>query len=653
MAEITTPTEVLHQKVDAMAEEGVLTALSYKKLKKSIDDSLLVRAPGGDVPLHVFTQIKPEDVKIKASHSIPDIKTVIDKTMLKSSLHDFDNHYITHVLKKDTTGMVVNAQRGGFVITKYEIEKVEDVLGAYEQHSVRINPIEGVPSTIVFRIPALEEDGTYTANGVKYRLRKQRGDMPIRKIAPDRVALTSYYGKSFVARSSKKVNNYSSWICAQVMAKGLATDDDSITDLNPNDVFDNEFKCPRLYSTLAMSFRSFSAGGFALNFDHRKREALYGKEALTSYEADGRIVIGKNGEGAFLVMDTNGILYADGLGGENVIGTLESFLKIDTLAAPVDYAEIKVFGKDIPVGIFLSYLIGFTKLIEMLKVTPRRVAAGQRQNLQDDEYAIVFSDETLIFNRDDRLASMILAGFSAVDKITRNFSVHTFDKRGVYLNLFEGLGATARYLREVELMDAMFIDPITRELLEGMHEPVVMRGLIVRAAQMLLTDDHPDALDMNYMRIKGYERFAGAAYAELVQAVRDHRSKGGRATQPIQLHPYAVWKRIAQDPSVGLVKDINPIENLKQAEAVTFAGTGGRGRRSMVKSTRAYHPSDMGVISESTVDSSDVAVNTYLSADPQFNSVRGTTNRYVIGQTGPTALISTSALLSVASDRDD
>ena len=73
----------------------------------------------------------------------------------------------------------------------------------------------------------------------------------------------------------------------------------------------------------------------------------------------------------------------------------------------------------------------------------------------------------------------------------------------------------------------------------------------------------------------------------------------------------------------------------------------------MTKKTRKYHPNDMGVTSEATVDSGDVGINTYTSADPQFNSLRGTAKPYVIGKTGATALFSTSALISPGADRDD
>jgi len=80
---------------------------------------------------------------------------------------------------------------------------------------------------------------------------------------------------------------------------------------------------------------------------------------------------------------------------------------------------------------------------------------------------------------------------------------------------------------------------------------------------------------------------------------------------------------------------------------------GGRNSRSMTRDTREFHPSDMGVISESTSDSSDVGINTYTSANPNFTSVRGATKRFDMKDPKASSLLSTSALISVGSDRDD
>ncbi len=621
-------------------------------------------APDGKTTLDKFIQIPPEQLKIETSPVIPDITTVVDKTMLKSSLIDFDQRYIKHVLTKDVAGMVLNIQNAGIAVTEYSAERIEDVMGAYDTYTVRVTPVEGANSTFRFKLPVLEEDGTYQANGVKYRMRKQRGDLPIRKISPDRVALTSYYGKVFISRSEKRVNDYGLWLRNNIMAIGLDDTNNVVTNMHPADVFDSTFPSPKLYSSLAMGFRGFTlkpalyprtVGNvpFDLSFDYTKREKLYGAATLEQYEHDGSLVCGINNDGRYLVIGGDNELYFTHEGNLLPYGSIESLLGLEAEKAPVDFAEIRVMGRNIPIGFVLGYELGLDKLMKSLRVEPRRVPAGSRVNLTADEYSLVFSDETLVFSKEDKKASIVLAGFNEFHRVLRGFNSFDFNNRDVYLNVLESSGPSTRYLREIDLLYQLFIDPITRDLLIEMKEPTNFRGLLIRSCEMLMVDQHPSELDPAFMRIKGYERMAGAVYSEIVRSIRAHNGRSGKGKVAIDLHPFAVWKNIAQDPSIAIVSDINPIQNLKETEAVTFSGTGGRNSRSMTKHTRAYHPNDMGTISESTVDSSDVAINTYTSADPQFTSLRGISRRYKVGETGATALLSTSALLSPGSDRDD
>lgn len=651
--DMVTPESGVMKVCARLADDGLLTGAEYRKYEELARSHRKLIAPDGKSTLYEFTQVPKEALAIEKSAEIPDIKHVFDKSMLKSSLLEFDTRYIKHVMARDISAMVLNIQNAGICITDYNVERVEDAVSSYDTHTVRVNPVEGAPSTLRFKLPALADDGTYRSNGVKYRMRKQRSDLPIRKIAPNRVALTSYYGKVFISRSEKRVNDYSTWLNNAVMAKGLDMSDSAVTNLKPNNVFDNTFKCPKLYSSLAMSFRSFTVAGFEWNLDHTARLAMFGQDALTVYEKDGAIIIGKNPKGELLIVDQNNTLYTGVNGVINEFSTMETLLDLPVDRAPVDFVEIKVMGKTIPLGVMLGYEVGLEKLMRMLRVEPRRVPAGTRLNLEPHEYPIVFSDETLVFSRDDRSASLILAGFSEFHKTLRNYSVFEFDRRGVYLNLLEGMGSSARYLREIDLLYQLFIDPITRDLLIEMGEPTDFRGLLMRATELLLTDYHPKEGDGAYLRTRGYERMAGAVYSEIVRAIRVHNGRGGKTKHPIDLNPYAVWKNISQDPSVLVVLDINPIENLKQLEAVTYSGVGGRNSRSMTKGTREYDVNDMGTISEATVDSSDVAINTFTSADPQFTSLRGISRRYKLGESGMTPLLSTSALNAPCATNDD
>ncbi|WP_144106713.1 hypothetical protein [Paraburkholderia sp. BCC1886] len=653
-----TPDGAVMKICDRLAEQGMLTAGEHRRYQALSEAYKKIVAPDGKSTLADFVKIPAEAIAIPASPEIPDIKTVTDKSMLKSSLHVFDSHYIKHVMQKDIAGMVLNLQQAGLCVTDYDVQEVDDVMGTYNVYTARVTPVDGASSTFRFRLPVLSEDGTFTSNGVKYRVRKQRGDLPIRKIAPDRVALTSYYGKVFVSRSTKRVNDSGTWLVNNITAIGLDKSNPIVQHLQTAAVFDNLFTAPRLYSTLAMAFRGFQLGGFDWSFDHTKREALYGKDTLAMIERDGIVVCGKSlrKPNAFLIMDRQGALYQYDKGERHRpldLPSIEEMLGLDPSKSPVDFAEVSVLGRTIPLGIVLAYEMGLDRLMKFLGVEPRRVPAGQRVNLQPNEYSLVFADETLVLPKDKMYASLVLAGFNEYHRSIRTYNLHEFNKRGVYLNVLESGGASQRYLRELDLQYQLFVDPITRELLIDMKEPTDYQSLLLKACEMLLTDTHPDELDSRWMRIKGYERMSGAVYSEIVRSIRVHNGRPGKSRVPIDLNPFQVWKNVTQDPAKIQVSDINPIQNLKEMEAVTYSGVGGRGSRSMTKQTRVYHENDMGTISESTVDSSDVAINTYTSADPQFTSLRGLSRRYDLKTSGVTALLSTSALLSPAADRDD
>lgn len=650
---IRTPEAGVMEVCDRLADIGKMTAKEYKRYQDLANTYKRIPAPDGVGTLADYVKIDPAILAMDESPSIPDIRTVTDKSMLKSSLLEFDSRYINKVLQREIAGMVLQFQQAGICVTDYKVELVEQITGDFFAFEVKLVPIEGSPSTFRFKIPVINEDGEWEANCTKYRLRKQRKDVPIRKIAPDTVALTSYYGKLFVTRSAKVVNNYPKWLTNQIRAIGENDDDIRLTKLRSANVFDSGFEAPRTYSTIAMSARSFVVRGFTFNFDHTKREELYGLDMMSKHEKDGSILCGKNDKNQLILMDPVGELYIVEDDVVTEFYPIEQLLELDLNKAPVEFCEVSIGNREVPVGVVLAHELGLTNLCKLLRVQPRRVPAGTRVALEAHEYAIVFADETLVFLRDDRMASLILAGFNQYHAAIRKFPVHEFEKKGVYLSVLDSGNGGARTLRGINNAYNLFVDPITRDLLIEMGEPTDFRGLLLRSAEMLLTDSHPDEMDSAYMRVCGYERVAGHVYTEICKGIREHSSMPGRSRAAIDINPYAVWKSIQTDSAGAQVNDINPVQNLKEQEAVTSSGSGGRSGRSMTKKTRGYHENDKGTISESTVDSQDVAINIFTSADPQFTSLRGMSRRYKDGVTGATALLSTSALLSPGSDRDD
>lgn len=647
------PLTNLRKQADEYAEYNIITSSEYRKLLKDIDKFSELENPyNASEKLINNIDVTKEDIAINdQKNKIVASDLVADKTMLESSLISFDSDYINKVMKKDILAMVTSIQNSGVMIKKYEVEEDNSALGNYEYHRIEVKPINGSSSVIHFKIPKINGDGSFIANGNKYIMRKQRADVPIRKIDPNTIALTSYYGKTFVTRNQLRVNSTLASIIKTINL-GITTDHPFIKNVAPAKVFDNNFKAPYIYSAISDNFKSFSIeDNYNFIFDYTERYVLFTKDIIDQLETNGKIVCGFTKNMNPIVVDTNNEFFIYEKNLFTPIGDILNILKMDTIKTPVDFSDIRIFSKTIPVGVILGYFIGFKNLLTLLKAKYRIVDGRKNKELQHDEYAITFKNKSFIFSRKDGYNSLILAGFTHFENIIKKHDYEIFNRKDIYLNLLESRGLTSIYIREIINTDKMFVDPITKNILEEMNEPVTFKGLLIRATELLLKYYHPDSQDMAYMRIRGYERIAGSIYKELSATVRQFTNKNISGKSKLDISPYQIWQSITKDPAIKLIEDINPIQNLKESETVTYVGEGGRTKESMNKASRAYHINDMGVVSEATVDSSDVGINAYLSANPNFKDLRGLMKENK--QYNPSNIVSTSALLSPGMTHDD
>lgn len=374
----------------------------------------------------------------------------------------------------------------------------------------------------------------------------------------------------------------------------MDSEDESVTDLKHIKTFVSDQTLPRIYTILSHHFREFTVDGkYQIYVDYTRRLTRFTDAVVLAVETDGFVFVGMSGNDP-LVVDQNNTFYLVKNGKREILGRIEDLLGLDASKAPVEIAELQLFSRTIPVGIVLGHRMGLSELMSLLEVVPRRVPVGERLTLTDDEYALRFADESLVFNKDNQKAQLVLAGFNRYHRSIRQYNVDTFDDSEVYVNVMEDSGIRVGSVRELELTMDMFVDPITRDLLVEMNEPTTLAGLLIRSCELLMLDWHPDETDMSAMRIRGYERMAGAVYSELLKGVRRYRSRGVGSAAKVDINPEAVWMNINKDASISQIEESNPIQNLKEKELVTYMGTGGRGTRSMVKHTRAFHKNDLG-----------------------------------------------------------
>jgi hypothetical protein len=433
---------------------------------------------------------------------------------------------------------------------------------------------------------------------------------------------------------------------------GLDPDNDQITNLKLGNAFDQSIEVPRVYSLLSARFTQFAVGPLQFYLSYHKRAAHFEQHGIRveQVEKEGRTVIGMDRESLSpITVDASDTFYL----GDEPLGTLCQVVGLPEAKAPLDIAEVGVSNKVIPVGLVLAYQMGLSKLIEKLNCDVARHRRGSRFEMADDEYSVVFQDEVLVFSRLDRRASLVLAGLNRYHRALRQFSVWDFDRKDVYHNVLLDQGLGVRYLREIDTLFNVWVDPITKGLLEEMGEPTDFGGLLLRSADLLLHDHAPNEVEGEYMRYRGYERMAGMVYGELARACKAYHARSHYGDAAVDLNPHQVWQRIVGDPSSMIVEEANPFTVVNEQEIMTYRGDGGRSGKSMVKRTRIYSDTDVGVVSESTLDSGDVGVVAYLAPDANFTSTRGLTRRYDKSKDGAATLLSTAALNAPCADRDD
>lgn len=659
--------EVRKDPLVASIERSAADMLKNKLISKTtyaraIEDALTFKSIedpwGSDLTLDEIRNVTPEELQIPDRKFIEQHPTIFDPSFTESTVLSVQRKYVKEVLPKDIVSSVLSIQKQNVAIKDYKIERKEDAVNAYEVHRVTVKPVRGRKSVLEFRVPIFDEQNKFISNGNKQVMRLQRIDLPIRKVKPNRVVCSSYYGKIFIERVERKVSNYGSWIADTIKKRGFNTEDTSIRDLELNAVFTQTVNLPFAYTAIAKEIGRFTTdiqgSAFTFELDYLRRDSLFSEKAL-EYDTESSRIIAHNATSALYIDPQDVLQYVD-LTQSNPkyvpIGRLVEVLGLPEQEAPVPAIEMKILDKVIPVGLALAYQLGLKKLVKLLECNVRKVSRGEKAVLAPHEYRLTFDNESWVLSRKDRRATLVLGGFERRNKLLRQYSSEDFENNDVYYRILEEAKLSSRYLRELENIYAAWMDHITEEILQSMGEPTTVEGLLVRAAEMLMTEDSPPVTAPKQMRYRGPERVAGIIYQELNRAVKTFNNRNG-ADGTISINPISIWQKIVQDPAVLLVEEANPIQCLREQEGMTYRGFGGRPDRAMTAESRIFDEGDRGVVSESTVDSGAVGVVNFLSPNANFDSVRGLTRVFDSDSDGNSSLFSTSMLLAPLADHDD
>lgn len=639
----------LEEYIATAKASGAVNPADLRALKKLRDNRKTLKSPIGAGTIDEAMVIPKEDLELNDDEkAIKGITNIVEAKYKVNPLSRIDKKYTTKVMHKDILASVANIEKAGVILKNYEVTNEKSALGRYQVHKVTIKPYKGKESTVMFRIPHVDEEGEMLCSGIRYRMRKLRTDLPLRKISPTRVAITSNYGKLFIFRTDRASYDRNKQIVEYIKNQFLENTG-VITSVIPGNTFNNRLELPNDLAMLTSSFKSISSKEYTFIIDRSEVSNVIKPEVTEALRKAGLHFLGYHTkDNSLIVMNNNSfILTYPKL---EVLGTLPEVIGMEISKLPVQFSMIKILGDNLALGVVMSYYLGLEKLLSVTQtqyevIPPRSLYKGGDKNA----IIIKLEDCKLVIIADTESKRLLFGGFNFYKSVLKDTMLKSLNDQGVYLDIIDSRGGRLMHLKELDSLRDIFIDPITADVLDGMNEPKDYLKLLLRANKLLEGYTHPEVNDALYSRIRGYDRIPGLMYRVLAESVRAH--KLGITKNKIELDPYKVWNTILQDTTVKILEENNPVNDVKEMEAGTFSGTDGLSKDATPEIMRSFHSNDIGLVSEATVDSGDTALNFYLTPNAKLEGVRGTVKDEQVEH--PSEALSSSSLLAPMVENDD
>lgn len=594
-----------------------------------------------------------------------------DTSMLKSSVRNLDTLYMEKFFYKDLVANAVSFNKHGMFLTDIAEETKIDQINRVREFKFSYEDVNGKHHNVKFTIPYVNEDGTCLVNGVRSYFKKQMTNLPICKISETRVSLASNYNKTIVERNVAKAHSFISYL--QRIINQVNADTTQIQ-VEYGTSTTGEIRVGYEYSATARLYKSLSfksndnAGTITFGFDYKNRFKTINEkvcEKLIELEKTYGTYLGKK-EGKdnlvyFMSPSSviNAIEFSTGklIGRSNILTILMNKFNVQLSSRLTEWTDIKILDKKFPIGFLLCYKMGLKNVLKHLNARATVYPTRSRYLTNPTDIIIKFQDKDLVIPRYPLKVSLILAGLTMFE--TKNYLMEDFETQDIYYQLLmdKGSGYKTNYLKGIDDTFMLFIDPITRNTLLQMGEPTNFRDLLIRATDMLTVEAHTEAASMRNYRFRSYERLNAVLYNEMARAYGNYNRKKG-AGSVFSINPNAVFQRILQDQAMMNVDEINPIHDIKTTTGFTYTGVGGRTQEAFTIPDRQYPKDAIGMISEATPDSGNVAIAATTSMNPKLSNIYGfidtdTTKEYLEKEIEPTNVLSVASLLMPAATQDD
>ncbi len=418
-------------------------------------------------------------------------------------------------------------------------------------------------------------------------------------------------------------------------------------------------RLPYEYTTIARRIDTLTGANvsFCFSYFSRLEEFSYAqKQIIHSVEGMNRVYIGihktkrwlyfMNSDGLVDVHELNGTLITT----ENLIDILvrEGNAKVPALS---EWVNVRISNKALPIISIFAFKHGLLPMLDYTKTDYRIVEHSEiKQHATLASVVIKLADKAIVISKPTTIDRYLYSGFVWFKAIGKVY-LEEMATEEAYYKLFDGNDLSPRYLRNITNFYQLFIDPITKSLLEEIGEPTNMRDLLLRAVDMLRTEYFVDSSSTTMTMIRSYQRFPAIIYNELSRSFAEYKNSNGHTK--FTINPFTIHQRILSDQLVRNINSINPVQIIKESCTASHMGEGGRSAERFTVKDRRFAADNLGVMSEATTDDSNAGITVGLAVDANLQTLSGLGTTVSSDNITPAQMLSPTALLIPGTTNDD
>lgn len=639
-----------------VSSDGNITEEEKKAILKEINKRQMPKRTEAQLRRIELVKNKYKSIKLEDDRSLEDLiedvkaiqietktrenKTIIDKTICKSNLQDFEKSYVKNAMQRDIVSTLKSFDDDSKSIplhmTNYEEENTSDRFNAKKTISVDFEDDNQKRHHIKFDIPMPDQDGIININGTKKILKKQITLRPLVKINPSRLAITTFYNKVLMYRQGTILNR-KVVLLNKIIDDVLVKKENTFSLSYGNNIIPNKNYITTIeFDELAKIYHKFIVGKkgdrtviffnqkeirgeikklniiyipsvdkLPLAIDYPKKEVI---------EID---ISDKNKSCIDYIMD---IIHE-----KSWYPEIEAV--IDKVKAPKRriYTKITVQSFDIPLITFLSALFGLSNILRLsglkYKFTNERLSSDAEER---SWLTVKFKNGTLYYPEYPFNNSLLFNGLN--EMVTEDFDIEDFDDHLPYMDYCAKVLKTRNVFKGWTAFRELFIDAITKEILEQENLPTDFLELFLYANDLLTDNSYNNETEAKSYRIRSFELLSVALYKTIANEYRKYIQKEGSGSRSITIDQNSIMKMLTDSQLLETYDTINPMNELKMKAGCSVKGNGLAGantKHGYGMDRRAFGEDCVGIFAEANVDNHNVGIVKELTNNVNVINTRG------------------------------